>query len=102
MIDINIGTSDQEMLIKIRASLPILQKERYKNKFIECQKNFSWSYSNMPNLDTYFVMHSIPLKNDAKLVKQKSIKMHPSKVLLFKKEIEKYLNNIFIRPIDFS
>jgi len=48
---INIGTSDDERLLQIRASLPLPQQERYKNKFIEHSKNFAWSYDDMPGLD---------------------------------------------------
>jgi len=47
-------------------------------------------------------MHNLPLKEGAKPVKQKPRKMHLSKALLVKKEIEKYLNAGLIRPIDYS
>jgi len=56
----------------------------------------------MLGLDTFFVMHSLPLKNDAKPIKKKPRKMHPSKALSIKKEIEKYFSVGFIRPIDYS
>jgi len=43
----------------------------------------------MLELDHSFFMHNLPLKMDAKPIKQKPQKMHPSKALLVKKEIEK-------------
>jgi len=47
-------------------------------------------------------MHNFPLKENAKPIKQKPRKMHPSKALLVKKEIENYLQVGFIEPIDYS
>jgi len=102
LVDVNISTSDQERFLKVGISLPIPQQERYKNKFIKCNKNFAWSYYDMPSLDLSFFIHNLPLKKGAKPVNQKLIKMHPSKALLVKKEIENYLNVGFIRPIDYS
>ena len=54
----------------------------------------------MPSLDPSFVMPNLPLKVDAKPINQKPKKMHPSKALLIKKEIKKYLKVGFIEPID--
>ena len=56
----------------------------------------------MLGLDSSFVMHNLPLKEGAKPIEQKASKMHPFKVLLVKKEIEKYLQVGFIEPIDYS
>ena len=56
----------------------------------------------MFGLDPSFVMHNLPLKEGDKPSKQKLKNMHPSKALLVKKEIEKYLNVGFIKPIDYS
>jgi len=56
----------------------------------------------MPGLDYFFVMHNLPLKEGAKPNKQKPRKMHPYKALLVKKEIEKYLQERFIDPIEYS
>jgi len=78
-MNINIGTIDEEKLLQIGSVIPPLQQERYRNKF-------------MLGLDPSFVMHNLSLKKDAKPIKQKPRKMHPSKALLVKKEIEKYLN----------
>ena len=102
LVDVNIGTSDAQRLVKVGVALPIPQQERYKNKFIENQKKFAWSYADMSSLDPSFVMHNLPLKEGAKPIKQRPRKMHPSKTLLVKKEIEKYLNVGFIEPIDYS
>ena len=43
-----------------------------------------------------------PLKANAKLIKQKPRKMHPSKALLVKTEIENYFQVVLIESIDYS
>lgn len=101
LIFINIGTSDSERLLQIGATPSSSQQERYKNKFIEHSEKFVWSYDDMSGLDPSFVMHNLPLKVGAKQIKQKPRKMHPSRALLVKKEIEKYLKASFIEPIDY-
>lgn len=86
-------------MVKVQITLPIPLQEWYKNKFIENLNNFAWSYDDMLSLDPSFIMHNLPLKYGVKPIKQKIRKMHPYKALLFKKEIEKYLNIGFIKPI---
>jgi len=93
---------DDERLLQIEATLPLTQQERYKNKFFENSNNFAWSYDDIPRLDPSFIMHNLPFIKGIKPIKQKPRKMHPSKALLIEKEIEKYLNASFIRPIDYS
>ena len=56
----------------------------------------------MPTLDPLFGMHNLPLKEGVKRIKQKPKKVHASKALLFKKEIEKYFKVGLINPIDYS
>ena len=57
------------------------------SKFLEYSKNISWSYDDMPRFYPLFIIHNLPLKEGTKLIKQKPRKMHPSKALLFKKEV---------------
>jgi len=90
LLNININTTNKERLFQIGATLASFKKERYKSKFITYFKIFSWSSDDMLGLDASFVMHNFPLKENAKPIKQKPRKMHPSKALLVKKEIEKY------------
>ena len=56
----------------------------------------------MPSLDPELVLHHLPLKPGAKLVKQKLRKMHPQVALLVKAELKKLLDARFIRPIDYA
>ena len=50
---------------------------------------FSWSYEDMPGLDTDIVVHHIPLKGDCPLVKQKVRRMHPDMSEKIKAELIK-------------
>lgn len=68
-MDVNIGTSDEEIFVKVGVSLPTPQQERYKKKFIEHQKNFDWYYVDIPSLDTSFIMHNLPLKDGSNSIK---------------------------------
>lgn len=88
-------------MVQVGEALLAPLQERYKNKFIEHHKIFALSYDDMHDLDPSFVMHNFSLKKDAKPIKQKPRKIHPSKALLIKKEIEKYLNTGFIKPINY-
>lgn len=101
LLSINISTWDNEKMLQIGAALPSQAQERYKSRLIEHFEMFSWSYRDMSRLDSFFVMHNLPLKLGAKPIKYKPRKMHPSKALLVKEEIEKYLQAGFIEPIDY-
>lgn len=94
LFSINIAIMDGERLLQIEATLSISQQERYKSKFIEYYENFTWSYDDMLGLDPPFIMHNLFLKEDAKPIKQKLRKMHPSNSLLVKKEIKKILTSM--------
>jgi len=65
-----------------------LSKEEYFTIFQILRKvviNFTWAYSDMPNLDPDLVVHQLDVHPDAKPIKQKLRKMHPQVALLVKK-----------------
>jgi len=41
LVDVNIGITNEERLVKVGVSLPTPPQERYKNKFIVNHKNFA-------------------------------------------------------------
>lgn len=47
------------------------------------------------------VVHNLVVRLDAKLVNPKLYKMHPQIALLVKVELQKMLDFIFIKPIDY-
>lgn len=54
----------------------------------------------MLGIDPKLVVHNLTLKSDAKPVKQKLCKMHPTIALMVKEELQKLLEVKFIQPID--
>ena len=49
--------------------------------------NFTWTYKDMPSLDTNLVVHHLTIDPKIKLVKKKLHKMHPKVALLVKAEL---------------
>ena len=52
---------------------------------------FSWSYEDMPGLDTNIMVHHLPTKEDCLPVKQKVHRMRPEMSEKIKAEVMKHL-----------
>ena len=50
---------------------------------------FAWSYEDMSGLDTYIVVHRLPMKEDCPPVKQKVRRMRPKMSEKIKAEVMK-------------
>ena len=50
---------------------------------------FTWSYQDMPGLDTDIVVHCLPLREECAPVKQKLRRVKPEILLKIKKEVKK-------------
>lgn len=57
--------------------------------------------TDVPRLDSKLVVHNLGLKEDAKLVKKKLWKMHPTITLRIKEELQRLLEVNFIQPINY-
>lgn len=68
---VNLGTEDNKKEIKIGVALDVDVKKVLNEVLHEYVDVFSWSYQDMPGLDTYIVVHKFPLKKECPLVKQK-------------------------------
>ena len=68
---VNIGTEEVRREVKIGADLEESIKVRLIELLSEYSNIFAWSYEDMPGLDTYIVVHRLPLKKGCSLVKQK-------------------------------
>lgn len=62
----------------------------------------NFSYSNMLGIDPKIVAHNMVLAENTKPIRQKFKKKNPKIALLVKVEIEKILEDGFIRPIYYS
>ena len=57
---------------------------------------FTWSYGDMPGLDTDIVVHCLPTKEDCPPVKQKVHRMRPEMLEKIKAEVMKYFDTGFL------
>jgi hypothetical protein len=74
----------------------------YKSLFQEYQDIFSWSYTEMPNLNPSIVKHHIDKWPDVAPVRQKKRPLHPSKFMTIKAKIDKLCVAGFIYPIAYT
>ena len=61
---------------------------------------FAWSYEDMKGVPPEVVQHTIPIRDDAKLVQQWPYDMNPKYETIVKEEIDKLLNAGFIYEIE--
>ena len=88
--------------IKIRANFPKDMRHELKALLKEFKEIFTWSYQDMPGLDTENVMHRIPIKHECPLVRQALRRMKSEIILKIKEEIEKQLKAGFHTVIAYS
>ena len=71
---INLGTKVDRKEVKIGANLETKIKQRLIQMLHDYVEIFSWSYKDMPGLDTDIVVHRLPAKEDCPPVKCQKIK----------------------------
>ena len=69
---INIGTTEEVKEVCISAKLSPQARAEFIAFLREYADVFTWSYDDMVGLDVEIVVHTLPLKPDAKPVKQNS------------------------------
>ena len=65
----------------------------------EFKEIFTWSYQDMPGLDTEIVVHRIPVKSECPLVWQALQRMKSEIIQKIKEEVEKQLKAGFLTAI---
>eukprot|EP00253_Pinus_taeda_P031465 PITA_31465 len=98
----NIGITEHPRMIKLSKNLPPNQKLKYVDLFKEFQDVFAWSYEDLKSYDTSVIQHTIPLKPNQKLFKQKLSRINPMLLPLIEKEIKRMFEACIIAPIGFS
>ena len=91
-----------EKPIKIGVNFPKDMRHELKALLKEFKEIFTWSYQDMPGLDTENVMHRIPIKHECPLVRQTLRRMKSEIILKIKEEIEKQLKACFHTVIAYS
>ena len=94
--EINLGIEENPHMIHLTQSLSPKEKEEFIAFFCEKKIHFTWTYSDMPRLDSNLIMHHLSIAPRIKPLKQKLQKMHPHVSLLVKAELEKLLKAGFI------
>ena len=88
--------------IHVSVSFSPSKLDSYHSLFREFRDVFTWSYVEMPGIDTSIVEHTRNMYPDVKLVHQWLRPVHPKKVAAIKEEFEKHLCACFIYPISLT
>ena len=91
---------EKEKPFKIRVNFPKDMKHELIALLKEFKEIFSWSYQDMPGLDTEIVNHRISVKPECPQVRQDLQRMK-SEIILKIKEVEKQLNIDFLTAITY-
>ena len=62
---------------------------------------FTWSYQDMPGLDSKIVEHRLSLKPECLPVKQKLRRTHPDMEVKIKKEVQKQIHAGFLVTVQY-
>jgi len=99
-ISINISTKPNVVEnIHVGKSRSPLELDIYHALFREFRDIFSWSYEEMPVIDSSIVEHEIKMYLNVKPVRQCLHPIHPKKAAAIKIEVEKILHAGFIYPV---
>lgn len=84
---INLGSDEENKEVNICAILDGEVKKKLIELLYEYMDVFSWSYQDIPGMDTYIVVHKLPLREDCPPVKQKLIRTHLDMDIKIKEEV---------------
>ena len=93
---VNLGTEEDKKEVKIGADLEYSVKKQLIQMLHDYVEVFSWSYEDMPGLDTDIVVHRPPKKEYCPPMKQKVRRMRPEMSEKIKAEVMKQFNTGFL------
>ena len=93
---INLGTEEERREVKVGTTLSPTTREKLIELLREYSDVFTWSYQDMPGLDTDIVVHRLPLREECAPVKQKLKRVKPEMLLKIKEEVKKQLDAGFL------
>ena len=98
---VNLGSETDRKDVKIGANL----EDSVKNKLIQMLHDyvevFTWSYEDMPGLDTVIVVHCLPMKEGCAPIKHKVHRMRPDMSEKIKVKAMKQFNTGFLGVISY-
>ncbi|KAA3467684.1 gag/pol polyprotein [Gossypium australe] len=80
--------------LKIRANIVVETKQDLIKLLQEFKDVFTWSYQDMPGLNTDIVVHRLPIKEECRPVQQKLRRMRPDVLLKIKEEVRKQFDAV--------
>jgi hypothetical protein len=98
----NIGTPEEPKFVKLSTSLTKEQRIEYTELLREFADVFAWTYKDLKTYDTSVIEHKIPLKEEAKPLKQKLRQINPMLLPVMEKEVKKLLDARIIVPLRYS
>ena len=93
---INLGTEEERKEVKIGTTLSSAIRKELIDLLQDYNDVFSWSYQDMPGLDTNIVVHRLPLKEECMPIKQKLRRVKLEMLLKIKEEVKKQLDAGFL------
>ena len=93
------GSKEDPKEVNIGALLHSNVKSRLVELLKEYVDIFSWSYQDIPGLDTDIVEHHLPLKPECPPIKQKLRRTHPDTAVKIKEEVLKQINVGFLMTL---
>jgi hypothetical protein len=75
------------------------QRKEYTELLREFADMFAWTYEDLKTYDTLVIEHKIPLKEEARLFKQKLRQINPMLLPVMEKEVKKLLEAQIIVPL---
>ena len=87
---------EKEKPVMIGVNFPNDMKDKLIALLKEFKEIFTWSYQDMPGLDTEIVVHRIPVKSECPLVWQALQRMKSEIIQKIKEEVEKQLKAGFL------
>ena len=95
--EINLGIDGESKCVHIGTNLSPEMRSEFISFLRSYVDIFAWSYTDMPGLDKNVVVHRLPLKQEAKPVKQKLRRLKPEWILKIKEEVVKQYNAGFLQ-----
>jgi hypothetical protein len=83
---------------------PNVQRKKNINSwsyFHEFKDVFAWSYEDLCGFDPNIIQHAIPIKEEAKLVRQRQRPINPALEATIRKEVENIINAHIIFPVKY-
>ena len=90
------GTEEKRKDVKIGTMLSPVTRKELIDLLQDYNDVFTWSYQDMPSLDTNIVVHCLPLREERAPIKQKLRRVKLEMLLKIKEEVKKQLDAGFL------